>query len=1142
MLNPLLSLLTAGLLAINQYIPLDHDKQLRYVHDVQNLKKEDIFPAANQSCQYLISSFIEVGLQQVLGGIASQSFGDLLKEELNQEDFLDKALNALMSEPYSTQIQKYGLKPKEAISFIKRLCDEKFSPLNFSPQESQAVFDFIQSEIHVLKPQDFKKIPLMPFFGSVPLTDRKQQDLGSLYTDSRRWLNYNEMSNHLILSLVSAEDQSFFDHDGVDTNAVARLAKQITNNGTQTGGGSTLTMQLLKNFYFNKMSSNIDILKKSRGATILRKVREWYWAKTFEQALQAGGNKISGKKRILEHYLNLFHFGYQIQGVHQASEVYFSKKTQELSLADSAYIVALFKGPYLYSKPENYARYTRPRRDDYILNQVGEICSKTLNHQLDSQNAEVEKIFKKLCKDGKKSIDASYIETEKSSPLPLWEEPPSLVEEFLIPIHRQAKKWLNQASFKDSDYIKELSLQSTIDKDLQKILFEITRDYLDEQDQQRNLLSQVQPARNDKGKKAQISIEDMPAPLKRKLDQLLQPLQTANTRIIYSFRLSPNPNSNSLDTSSIRNFLNSHFSSSKIDEIIKDIQKNLLQTNTEAGDVTFIKLAKSQITLLKLDKILQELSLPMSDPIVSLLSAVNIKQELFKTALVNLFRNRSRDYLEPALYLGQGVLIDKNLNKLALTIASKQHLLQNTSYQSGDFFWLRETENQTYSLQREKLQAAVVILDSHSGEVLASFDGYKTDNSFFYRSNQSKRQPGSTIKAFTYLYALGNKTDFHPQTLLNNEFASITVSPTQIYEPKNFSRQFDDQLALFKAFIHSQNIATINLIQHPFWGPSWQYNLNELNRFFEDTGLYPQTESTDPLYPSVILGSKEITLTQLTGAFSWFANSRFIATPYMFKKISNYKDQDLYYVVNEMHTPYLEKPHSLFQMQTLLLSSSNIGTSARLNAFVYRLENGKYRDWCYNDLLQTHHQSCLGGKTGTSNDNQDLWFIGFSKNFVIGIWIGYDVPESVNSQSSQLTLPLFEKIVERGLQYLPALAPIISPQDQALSLEKRQVYGNKACSNRTAEKPHWIYVEKDSPENQCIDPLDKNNQCLCQEALSREKDSKGNIIKESKGYTLDIFYKNKLYENNGFYESLQECESSKPRYVNSVTQEQVCPL
>ena len=1140
-MNPFLSLLTAGLVAINQYIPLNHGEHIRHIHDIKDLKKEDIFPSANQSCQYLISAFIEVGLEQVLGDIAGQSFGDLLKEELNKENFLDQALNSLMSEPYSKQIQQYGLNPETAVLFIKKLCDKDFSPLHFSPEETQAVFDFIQSEIHILKAQDFKKIPLVPFFGNVPLTDRNHQDLGSLYSNSRSWINYNEMSNHLILSLISAEDQSFFEHNGVDTHAVARLAKQITQNGAQTGGGSTLTMQLLKNLYFNKVDSNIDILNNNRGSVILRKVREWYWAKEFEKAFQSAGNKIAGKKKILEHYLNLFNFGYQIQGIHQASQVYFSKKPHKLSLSESAYITTLFKGPYLYSNPLNYSQYTQPRRDDYVLNQVANTCSKVLNSTQGTQNTEVQKIFKNLCKEGKNPIDLSYIENEKTKALPLWEEPPSRLEEFLIPIHRQAKRWLNQTSFEDSYSVQEISLQTTIDKNLQKILFDITREYLDEQDQKRNILDQIQPARNDKGKKAQISMEHLPVSLKQKLDNLIKPLQKKDIHILYSLRLSPNPHSNSLDESFIHTFFKNDFSSSKINQVLEKIKKNLLKTNIEPGSLTFIKLTKSQIILLKLDSILKELSISSSNPITKELSALNIKNELFKQALAQMFQNRSRDYLEPALYLGQGVLVDKNLNRVSLSASSKQHLLQNTSYQAGDFFWIKGKPNQTYSLQREKLQAAVIILDSHSGETLASFDGYNSKNNFFYRSNQSKRQPGSTIKAFTYLYTLGQK-DFHPQTLLNNEFASIPISQTEIYEPKNFSDQFGAQLALFKAFIHSQNIATINLIQHPFWGPDWKSNLNELNHFFEDIELYPREKLSKTLYPSVVLGSKEITLTQLSGAFSWFANSRFIATPHLFKKVSNYKNQELYYFVNKMNSPHLDKPHALFQMQTLLLSSANIGTAARLNSFLYRLKNGKYRDWCYNNLLHSNYQSCLGGKTGTSNDNHDLWFIGFSKNFIIGIWVGYDVPESVYSQSSQVTLPLFEAIVQKGLKYLPPLEPIISPEDQPPVLVKRQVSGSQACSNTNIENHDWIYVEEDSPVNECVAPVDVDKKCICEEALLREKDSKGRVIKESKGYTLDIFYNNKLYENNDFYNSLQECQSSKKHYINSKTQEPVCPL
>ena len=1138
MIHPLLALMTAGLVAINQYIPLNQNTYIRYVDNIKELKQEDIFPAAHQSCNYLISSFIDVGLKKVFGNIVGESFGNMLKKELNKDNFLDNfAVNMLLSETYAKQLKSYNLKPQEAISFIQKLCGQDFSLLNFTPQETQAVFNFIKSEIHVLNPNDFKKIPRVPFFGSIPLKDRNKDSLGTLYTNSRAWVNYNELSNHLVLSLIAAEDQNFFLHDGVDINAVARIAKQFTENGSGGAGGSTLSMQLLKNFYFNNRSSNIEFLNKGRVKTVLRKVREWYWAKEFERSFQSI-DKISGKKKILEHYFNLFDFGHQIHGVHQASRVYFSKTTQNLSLGEAAYIVTLFKGPYLYSNPKNYKQYTQPRRNNYVLNQVADVCS---NIAIQAKHTAI--IFKNLCKDEAQAIDSAYIQRAKQSPLPVWSKIKQQTQDFLIPLHRQAKQWLNKISFEDSPIVKELSLQTSIDKNLQKLVFKITKEYLDKEDKKRNTLSQVKPARNDKGGKAKISITHLPSSVKQKLDELIKPLQTQDTRWLYSLRLSPHPQSNSLNEDLIKDFFKNSLKQWAITQNIQKIKNMLNQTNTQAGHLTFIKLTQTEIFFLTLNQFIKEVKLPKKDPVIEALSPLKLKNQLFKNALLELYKNRSREYLEPALYLSpktgelqedlQGILIDKNLKSVKLSPSSQQALLQNVSYQPGDFFWLRLKDDSSYSLESEKLQAAVIVLDSHSGDILANFDGYNPKNSFFYRSSQSKRQPGSTIKPFTYLYAL-DKKNFQPHSVLNNSSASFNISNTQVYKPKNFSNQYTGDLSLFKSFVHSQNIATANLILNPLWGPDWRSNLNELNQFFEDIELYPYDKTT--LYPSVILGSKEITLSRLAGRFSVFANGQFMVKPIMFKQISNYKDETLYYFSNEINSLKWDKKHSLLQLQTLLLSAANIGTSARLNSFVNRLAGGKYRDLCYNNLLGPKHQSCLGGKTGTSNNNQDLWFIGFSKNFIIGIWMGYDVPKPIGSQSSALTLPLFENIIEQGLKYLPPLAPVLSSWEIPPGLEKRKVSGALACSDTISSTYDWIYAENTSPINQCLPPP----QCTCKEFIKEETNP--NVIKKTKGYTLDIFYKNNFFNNNGFYKTLKQCEEVKKNYINSVTKEPVCPL
>ena len=433
-------------------------------------------------------------------------------------------------------------------------------------------------------------------------------------------------------------------------------------------------------------------------------------------------------------------------------------------------------------------------------------------------------------------------------------------------------------------------------------------------------------------------------------------------------------------------------------------------------------------------------------------------------------------------------------------------------------------------------------MQSKTGEVLARFDGYNPKNNYFYRASQAQRQTGSVIKPFTYLYALDRK-NFHPQSNLNNEWISISINKSQNYTPLNNSKRYEGILSLSQALVQSQNIATVSLIQDNRWGGSdWRSNLNELMAFYKDAGLY-QGHNQD-LYPSFVLGSEEESLSEIVSSFSLFANGDYIVNPYLIKEVKNYQGSSSFQPYLDVKLPLLTKPGSLFQIRSLLLQVTNIGTAARLYNFPYNLKEGAYRSLCYNNVLKANHQSCFGGKTGTSNDRKDLWFVGFSQDFVIGIWMGYDIKRPTAWKSYNL-VSIFSSIVERGIDYLPPIKPVLTPEDRPFSLEAREVFGNRACSKPTQSKSSYvIYTEKNSESIKCgiTEELFKKEDgvCECKRAKEIERDTIGKIVEETLGYTLDITYKGNLYENLKFFNSLSECNREKVKYVDRKTRVRIC--
>ena len=1157
-MHPILALLTAGLLSIHQYIPVDNTKYIKYFDDVRQLEAVNVFSAANQSCLYLKSVFINVGLEQTLGeSLLNNSFGNILREELQEDSVFQSVVDILKSSAYSSKLKSYNLDVETAIQFFNSLCREDFSPVDFSSFERQAVLDIIKNEINILSPADLNSLGSFFYFGSIPVLSRKGQVLASLNTNYRKWISYNEIPNHLILALLATEDRRFFIHNGADEIAISRMAKMIIGHERITGG-STLTMQLLKNMYFSNRSSKKPLFKTDKGALLLRKVREWRWAKPFEKYFYRESAPLSSKKKILEYYFNLIGFGNGIQGAEQASQIYFSKPVQDLSLAEAAYIVTLLKAPQRYSNPSNYDNYTKGRRDDYVLNRIAGLCSEIHRSQFLTDKKEIKSLMQNLCKDGEQKIDSRYIESEKKTKLPLWEPPEFLdTDDSVIPIKRQIREVLNTIKFQSSNSSKELTVHTTIDENLQKILFQVMKGYLDEHDQTQDQLTHVKPIKDSAGRKMLILPEDNKF-LTYTVEGFLSSFERKKRKWLYNIRLNPNPSfdSNSFQVDSAKEFFKgfSLLSNQDIENVIRDIQNELLKRSGQVGSILFVELKPDHFSIFTLDQMLDKLRLKREESKSSVnrinqleetLSVRKIQEKLYKNALSRIYNLRSRDYLEPVLYLGEDVVINRSFKKVSLSPADYQQIKR---YKSGDFFWTKKQEG-AYKLQGEKLQASALIMNSNTGEILAGFDGYNLKNNYFYRSTQAKRQIGSLIKPFVYLYAL-DRESFDLQTILNNHSVVIPVSRSQNYIPKNISNKYLGPLAFIQAFIHSQNIATVSLIQDPNWGDGhWRDNLNELMIFFKSAGLYKNYNRS--LYPSLLLGSKEETLSQIVSSFSLFANGLYSANPYFIKQIKNYKDSVMYKSNVYNYVPYLKRKDSLFQIRSVLLQTANTGTIGQLNNFVYNLEEGKYRDVCYNNLLSAKHQACFGGKTGTSDNGEDIWFVGFSKNFVIGLWMGYDVRSPIGWSSAKLA-SVFQSIVEQGIDYLPPIKPVMNSLDKPYNLEKRQVFGSRACSRLVGdnESSYVIYTDRDSPDNPCNDeeyfsqnkpdPEEDNGNCQCLKAKEVEVNPIGQEINEVLGYALDITYQGQLYKNQGFYQTLAECESDKSSYVAEESGIRVC--
>ncbi len=293
--------------------------------------------------------------------------------------------------------------------------------------------------------------------------------------------------------------------------------------------------------------------------------------------------------------------------------------------------------------------------------------------------------------------------------------------------------------------------------------------------------------------------------------------------------------------------------------------------------------------------------------------------------------------------------------------------------------------------QAPLLEGAVVAIDNRTGAILAMEGGASFERSQFNRSVQAKRQVGSLFKPFVYMAALDK--GYTAMSQLEDVPVSFNVGPNQPpYEPKNYDHEYKGPITLRRALELSRNVPAVSLMQT--LGPA---QVIEYPRKLGITTPIPE-------FLSVAIGAAEGTLLEMTSAYSALPNQGVRLTPLLLSEVTDREGNIL-----ERHRP---QPHESIRADTAYLVTELLhgviehGTGA--NASTAALK------WP------------LGGKTGTTDDYTDAWFIGFDPEITIGVWLGYDQKKPIGNNATGTTaaLPIWTSImkswVDRRRQELPA--------------------------------------------------------------------------------------------------------------------------
>jgi len=275
-------------------------------------------------------------------------------------------------------------------------------------------------------------------------------------------------------------------------------------------------------------------------------------------------------------------------------------------------------------------------------------------------------------------------------------------------------------------------------------------------------------------------------------------------------------------------------------------------------------------------------------------------------------------------------------------------------------------------------QGAVLIIENSTGAVRAMVGGYDWSVSKFNRATQALRQAGSTFKPFVYLSAL--ESGYTPSDTIFDGPIAIVMDPRQpAWRPVNYDRKFRGIVTLRVALEHSINVPTVRLAQ-----------LVGLQRVIEAAHRLGIHQNLQP-YPSLALGSFEVSLLEMTSAYTVFANQGLAFPPYTFERISD-SNGDL---LEKAHPDAREvtTPQASFQLLEMLKGVTSRGTGAAAASLKLN----------------------IAGKTGTTSDYTDAWFIGMNPRYTVGVWVGNDVKTTLGPgmEGARVALPIWMRLLQK---------------------------------------------------------------------------------------------------------------------------------
>jgi len=292
--------------------------------------------------------------------------------------------------------------------------------------------------------------------------------------------------------------------------------------------------------------------------------------------------------------------------------------------------------------------------------------------------------------------------------------------------------------------------------------------------------------------------------------------------------------------------------------------------------------------------------------------------------------------------------------------------------------------------RKGRAQAALLAVDPRTGGILAMVGGRSYNQSQYNRAIVARRQPGSVFKPFVYLAAFeraaeDGRTDLTPASL-TNDAPQVFTFDNQTWEPKNYD-DYDGEITWRRALAMSRNLGTIHVGE--------AVGFDKVAEVWKRVGV-----GTPPKgFPAITLGVFELTPLEVAQAYTLFTNGGAVRS---LKVIENIEAGPRYFAPKDAPLRRVARPDTTYLVTNMMRSVLNEGTGAGARVAGFALD--------------------AAGKTGTTNDLRDAWFVGFTPQLLTVVWVGFDDNQPVSLSGSQAALPIWTQFMKNATAGQPSTA------------------------------------------------------------------------------------------------------------------------